>query len=124
MIGLAAVADPLIRILLTDKWIESVWMLQLLAFAGMWYPVHALNLNILNVKGRSDLFLRLEVIKKVIIIIVLIISIPFGLKAMIIGQIVISYLALVINTYYTKQLIDYGFLQQMQDVFIILLTVI
>lgn len=115
MMGLAALSDPLIRIILTEKWINTAWMLQLLCFAGMWYPIHALNLNILNVKGRSDLFLRLEIIKKAIITIVLIMSVPFGIEAMIIGQIVTSYISLIINTYYTKRIIDYGFLQQMSD---------
>ncbi len=115
MMGLAALAEPLIRVILTEKWIETVWMLQLLTFAGMWYPIHALNLNILNVKGRSDLFLRLEIIKKAIITIVLIISVPLGIEAMIIGQIATSYIALIINTYYTKRIISYGFLQQMSD---------
>lgn len=121
MIGLAALADPLIRLVLTEKWIDTVWMLQLLCFAGMWYPIHALNLNILNVKGRSDLFLRLEIIKKAIITIVLIISVPFGIEAMIIGQIVTSYIALIINTYYTKRIIAYGLLQQMGDLLKVLL---
>ena len=121
MIGMAAVADPLIRLLLTDKWIETVWILQLLCFGGMWYPVHALNLSILNVKGRSDFFLRLEIIKKVMVTIVLLISIPLGLKTMIIGQVLTSYMALAINCYYTKQIIGYGFLQQMQDLLMVLL---
>jgi len=121
MMGLAALADPLIRLILTDKWVDSIWMLQLLTFAGMWYPVQALNLSILNVKGRSDLFLRLEIIKKVIITIILVISIPFGLKWMIIGQIIIAYLVLTINTYYTKRIIGYGFFQQMEDLLKVLL---
>lgn len=120
MMGLAALAEPLIRVLLTDKWIESAWMLQLLCFAGMWYPIHAINLNVINVKGRSDLFLKLEIIKKAMITIVLVVSIPLGIKAIILGQIITSYLALIINTYYTKQIINYGFLRQMKDLSVIL----
>ncbi|PKP05672.1 MAG: flippase [Bacteroidetes bacterium HGW-Bacteroidetes-5] len=121
MIGLAALADPLIRVILTEKWVNTIWMLQLLCFAGMWYPIHALNLNILYVKGRSDLFLRLEIIKKTIITLVLVISIPFGIEAMIIGQIFTSYVALIINTYYTKQIIAYGLFQQLSDIIKVLL---
>lgn len=117
MIGLATLADPFIRIVLTEKWINTVWMLQLLCFSGMLYPIHALNLNILNVKGRSDLFLRLEIIKKAITTIVLIISVPMGIEAMIIGQISTSYIALIINTYYTKRIIDYGLFQQFNDLY-------
>ena len=120
MMGLAALAEPLIRFVLTEKWIEAAWMLQLLAFAFMWYPVHAINLNVLNVKGRSDLFLKLEIIKKVLVTIVLVISVPFGIKAIIVGQIFTSYVALLINTYYTKRLIDYGFLEQMSDLYKVL----
>ena len=86
----------------------------------MWYPVHAINLNVLNVKGRSDLFLKLEIIKKVLVTIVLVISVPFGIKAIIVGQIFTSYVALLINTYYTKRLIDYGFLEQMSDLYKVL----
>lgn len=95
-------------------------MLQLLCFAGMWYPIHAINLNVINVKGRSDLFLKLEIIKKAMITIVLVVSIPLGIKAIILGQIITSYLALIINTYYTKQIINYGFLRQMKDLSVIL----
>lgn len=122
MIGLAALAEPIIIIILTEKWLDSVWMLQLLCFAGMWYPIHALNLNVLTVKGRSDLFLRLEIIKKVIITVVLIVSIPFGIKAMIIGQIITSIIGLVINTYYTNLIISYNLIQQLSDIFGVLIV--
>ena len=122
MMGLAALAEPIVLIILTEKWLNSVWMLQLLCFAGMWYPIHSLNLSILNVKGRSDLFLRLEIIKKVIITIVLIVSIPFGIKAMIIGQIFTSIIGLVINTYYTNLIISYNLVQQLSDIFGVLVV--
>ena len=121
MMGLAALAEPLIRVVLTDKWIESVWMLQLLTFAGMWYPIHSLNLNVLNVMGRSDYMLRLEVIKKILISIVLVISVPLGIEAMIYGMIITSYISLIINTYYTKRIINYGFFKQMRDLIFVLL---
>jgi len=115
MMGMAALAEPLIRAILTVKWIESVWMLQLLCFSGMWYPIHAQNLSILNVKGRADLFLKLEIVKKVMLTVVLIISVPLGIKAMIIGQLITAYTALLINSYYTKRLIGYGLLEQMHE---------
>jgi O-antigen/teichoic acid export membrane protein len=121
MMGLAALADPLVRIILTDKWAETIWMLQLLSFSMMWFPIHAMNLNVLNVKGRSDLFLKLEIIKKILIAVILVISVPFGIKAIIIGQIASSYFALIINTFYTKRLINYGFIDQMVDLLKVLL---
>lgn len=120
MVGLAAVADPMVRILLTDKWSGAVYLLQLLCFAMMWYPVHAINLNLLQVKGRSDFFLKLEIIKKIQGVIILCITIPFGLVAICYGRIAASLLSLVYNTYYTGKLIDYGFVQQMKDLMHIL----
>lgn len=117
MTGLAAVAHPLILIFLKEQWIFAATLLSILCFSMMWYPIHAINLNLLVVKGRSDLFLRLEVIKKLIGIGVLCATIPFGLIPMTIGSIVISILCLVVNTHYTGQLIQMGFLRQMRDLF-------
>ena len=81
----------------------------------MWFPIHAINLNLLQVKGRSDLFLRLEIIKKVLGVSVLCITAPFGLVVMCYGQIFNSLVALIINTYYTGKLIHVGFFRQMRD---------
>ncbi|MCK4662720.1 MAG: lipopolysaccharide biosynthesis protein [Bacteroidales bacterium] len=115
MIGLAVVAEPLIRLILTEKWMPTVPLLQLLCIAGMLYPVHAINLNILNVKGRSDLFLKLEIIKKVIITIAILITFSFGVKAMVIGQIFTSFIAFFINTHYSRKMINYGAWKQIKD---------
>lgn len=115
MLGLAAVAHPLLVTILTYKWECAVVLLQILCVAMMWYPIHAINLNLLQVKGRSDLFLRLEIIKKTILVVILCITIPMGVSWMCVGQIVSSLIALVINTYYTGKLIDLGFLKQMKD---------
>ena len=81
----------------------------------MWFPIHAINLNLLQVKGRSDLFFRLEVIKKVIGVAMLCITVPLGLKAMCYGSVCTSIIALFINTHYTGKLLDIGFLTQMKD---------
>lgn len=81
----------------------------------MWYPVHAINLNLLQVKGRSDLFLKLEVYKKTIGVAELCVTIPLGLVAMCYGTVVTSLLSLIINTYYTGKLIQVGLLKQMKD---------
>jgi O-antigen/teichoic acid export membrane protein len=115
MLGLSAVADPFIRLTLTDKWAGSIYLLQIICFASMWYPIHAINLNLLQVKGRSDYFLKLEVIKKVMGVCILCITIPLGLVAMCYGRILGSLIALVFNTYYTKKIIGYGFADQMRD---------
>ena len=115
MCGLAGVAHPLVILLLGEKWQFAATLIIPLCFSMMWYPIHAINLNLLQVKGRSDLFLRLEVIKKVIGVTVLIVSIPFGLLFMCYSGIVTSIVCLVINTYYTGRLINVGFLMQMKD---------
>ncbi len=115
MIGLAAVAKPLILLLLKEQWSFSIILLQIICFSMMWYPIHAINLNLLQVKGRSDLFLRLEIIKKIMGVTVLCITVPMGLIAMCIGSICSSLIALIINTHYTGKLIQVGFLTQMRD---------
>lgn len=116
MLGMAAVARPMILTLIGEKWLPSVPYLQLLCFVGMMYPLHALNLNILKVKGRSDLFLRLEIIKKVLAIPVIIIGIFFGIKAMILGMIFNSFIGYFINSYYSSKLINYSVREQIKDV--------
>jgi O-antigen/teichoic acid export membrane protein len=116
MFGLAALAEPLIKVVLTEKWMPSVIFLQVLCFSYIWYPIHGINLTLLQAKGRSDLFLRLEVIKKIIGIVILVITIPFGILAICIGMVISSILSLVVNTYYTKQIIGLGFFKQMRSI--------
>lgn len=115
MVGMSALAHPLVVALVTDKWAQCVPYLQIICFASMWYPIHAINLNLLQVKGRSDLFLRLEIIKKVIITIAIFCSVPFGIMGICIGSVCTSLFCLVINTYYTGKLINVGFVKQMMD---------
>lgn len=115
MVGLSALARPIILVMITAKWEPAIVMLQILCFALMWYPIHALNLNLLQVKGRSDLFLRLEIIKKIIGISIMFIAVPFGILAMCVGSIFSSLICLAINTYYTGKLINMGYWKQMKD---------
>ncbi len=115
MIGMAALAYPFVVALVTEKWAQCVPYLRIICFASMWYPVHAINLNLLQVKGRSDLFLRLEIVKKVLITVVIFVSVPFGIMGICYGAIFTSLACLAINTYYTGKLIHVGFLRQMMD---------
>lgn len=115
MAGLAAVAGPFVNIMLGSQWGFCGQLLQVICFSMIWYPVHSINLNLLQVKGRSDLFLRLEVIKKILGVAVLCVTAPFGLMVMCYGQIFSSLVSLVINTYYTGKLINVGFVRQMRD---------
>ena len=115
MTGLSALAHPFILIILGTKWSMCAVMLQILCFALMWYPIHAININLLLVKGRSDLNLRIEIIKKVISVIILCIAVPMGIMALCYSRIISSIISLFINTYYTGKLINLGFTHQMKD---------
>ena len=115
MMLLAAVASPLVRVVITSKWDACVPYLQIICFSMMWYPIHAINLNLLQVKGRSDLFLRLEIIKKIVGVLVMCVTIPLGVTAMCFGMVYTSINALFINTYYTGKLLKIGYLTQMKD---------
>ena len=115
MFLLAALAKPLILTLLTDKWANSVIYLQVFCFAYMFDHLCQLNLNILYVKGRSDLVLRLEVIKKTISISMIIAAIPFGVLAICISRALYTQIAVIINTYYTGKLFGLGYVAQVKD---------
>lgn len=114
--GMGAVAYPLVTILYTDKWIFTASLLSIIVFAEMWYPIHAINLNYLVVIGRSDLFFRLEVIKKIQGVIILAATVPFGLKMLCYGSIIGSLLSLVWNTYYTGKFLKMSIFRQIKDV--------
>ena len=115
MLGLSAVSKPFIIIILKEQWIFSATLLQILCFSGMWYPIHAINLSLLQVKGRSDLILKIEIIKKINGIIILCITIPLGLISMCYGQIISCIISFFINTYYTGKLLKLGFIKQIKD---------
>ncbi|WP_279131741.1 lipopolysaccharide biosynthesis protein [Photobacterium phosphoreum] len=112
IIGLGLVSKPLLTVLLGQEWQSAAELMTILCIGYMLYPIHAINLNLLQVKGRSDLFLKLEIIKKVITTIVLVITVPLGIKAICIGMVTQSYLALFINTYYTGKLSSLTMLKQ------------
>lgn len=115
MLMLSALARPMVLILVTDKWEGAIHFLEIMCFAMMWYPIHAINLNLLQVKGRSDYFLRLEIIKKIIGVVILCVTIPMGLVAMAYGMVASSVISLFINTYYTGKLIDVSIWRQLSD---------
>lgn len=115
MMLMSALSRPMIDVLIGTKWDFCSVLLTIICFSMMWYPIHAINLNLLQVKGRSDLFLKLEIIKKCVGVCILCITVNLGLIAMCFGQIVSSMIALIINTYYTGRLINVGYLKQMGD---------
>ena len=115
MLGMAAVARPLILTLIGGKWESCVVYLQMLCFVGMFYPLHALNLNMLQVQGRSDLCLRLEIIKKALAVPIIVIGTMVGIKMMILGMIVLNLIAFYLNSYWSGRLIGYSFREQLKD---------
>ena len=116
MLGLAAVAKPLIVILIGEKWMPAVGFLQIICFSGMLYPLHAINLNILQVKGRSDLFLKLEIIKKIIAVGPLILGVLFSIEYMLWGSVCTSLIAYFLNSYYSANLVNYPTKEQIKDI--------
>lgn len=113
---MSALSTPLFRLLFTEKWLPAVPYFQILCWAGILYPIHAYNLNVLKVKGRSDLFLRLEILKKTIVIISIIGSINFGVIGLLYGAVATSIIAFFINSYYTGKLINYSAFNQLYDI--------
>lgn len=111
----AVLAEPLFQIILPSKWSPAAHYLQLMCLASVLYPLHAINLNILKVKGRSDLFLYLEILKKIMISLILFLSIKYGIYGILIGQIISSILAYIPNSYFSKKMIGYTVSEQLND---------
>lgn len=116
MIGLAAIAQPLVRVLLTDKWLPCVPFFQILSMSYVLWPIHTANLQAINALGRSDIFLKLEVIKKIIGLAILGVSIYFGVYAIAVGMLVSGIIFTVINAYPNSKLLKYSYKEQLRDI--------
>lgn len=116
MIGLSAIAKPLIVIMLTEKWMPSVIFLQLCCASYAFLPVSTANLQAINAVGRSDVFLKLEIIKKIIGVLALVVTIPFGVHVMVASRAVVAGLCMVINAFPSKKLLDYSIREQINDI--------
>ena len=112
-------SDEIIVFLFGLKWLESSNFLFYLCAAAMLYPLNAYNLNILNVKGKSNIVFKLEVVKKVIISINLVILVYYGIQYFLIGSVIVSILAYLLNSFYSGLLINYGILGQVKDLILI-----
>ena len=121
MLGLAAIAEPLFDLILGREWVAAVPYFQVLSLAGMLFPIHAFNVNVLKVYGRSDLFLKLEVFKKSFLAIGIIIGLQFGVIGLVWSSVLVSLISLLINTYYSSKLIHYSTKRQLLDMLPILL---
>lgn len=114
IMGLCGIAKPLILILLTDKWADSILLIQILCIANLFNGIAMINLNLLYVKGRSDLVLRLEVIKKSVAFSILFITIFFDMITICIGIMIYGFIGFYLNTLYTKRLLHYPFTAQVR----------
>ena len=117
MMGLFFTATPLIRILLTEKWLPCVPFMRIFCVAYMFYPIHTANLNAILAKGRSDIFLKLEIIKKVVGIIALLISMNISVMAMAYSLLITTVFSMIINSWPNRKLLSYTLLEQLLDIF-------
>ncbi len=116
MMGLAFCAGPIIRLVLTDKWLQCIPFLQIFCVTYMFYPVHTANLNAVKAMGRSDLFLKLEIVKKVIGFALMLSSMWFGIMAMAYSLLVGTALGMLINSWPNRILLNYSYLEQVKDI--------
>jgi O-antigen/teichoic acid export membrane protein len=121
MLGAAALAPPLFEVVLGPEWEPAVIFFQVLCLAFMLYPIHAFNLNVLTVYGRSDLFLKVEIIKKTITVISILVGLQFGIMGLVWSSVFTSFAALGVNMYYSSKIISYPIKVQLKDLLITLL---
>jgi len=116
MIGLMVISRPLVTILLTDKWNQSIPYIQLMCIVGILYPLQAVNINVLTAIGKSGVILRLELIRKTLLVISIVFAWRYGIIAMIYGIIFVEIISYSINCHYIKKLVGYSLYQQIYDV--------
>lgn len=116
MIGMACCGTRLVRLLLTEKWLPCVPYLQIFCIIYLTYPIHTANLNAIKAMGRSDLFLKLEIIKKILGIALLAVTMWYGTMAMAYGMLLSYGLSIIINSWPNRKLLNYGYREQMKDI--------
>jgi O-antigen/teichoic acid export membrane protein len=116
LIGILVTAKQFIVVVFGNKWLPSVPYLQIMCLIGLFYPLQTINLNILSAIGRSDLFFRIEVIKKILIFISIIIAIHFGIIALLTGELIVSFISFFINSHYSGVLINYKASNQLKEI--------
>lgn len=115
LLYIAFFAKPFFLFVLTDKWSGVIGFFRILCLSGILYPIHVFNLHILNIKGRSDLNLKLEIIKAILTIVTISISLEFGVLGILYGSLILSIISIFINSYYTKCLLGYSIFEQIKD---------
>lgn len=115
MVGFAVCSKQLVSLILTDKWLPAVPFMQIFCISFAFYPIHTANLNAIKAMGRSDLFLKLEIIKKSIGVVTIIVAVKFGVMAMAYSMLITSFISQVVNSWPNKKLLDYSYLEQVKD---------
>ena len=116
MMGLAFTAETLVQIILTEKWLPCVLFLRIFCVTFMFYPIHTANLNAVNALGRSDLFLKLEIWKKGIGVVALLLTMNISVEAMAYSSLTISLCSQLINTWPNRKLLHYSYIDQIKDI--------
>lgn len=116
MMGLAFCAEPIVRLVLTEKWLPCVPFLRIFCITYMFYPIHTANLNAIKAMGRSDLFMKLEIAKKLVGMVLLLSTMWFGVMAMVYSLLISSVLGQIINSWPNRKLLNYGYLEQLKDI--------
>ncbi|WKD86098.1 Teichuronic acid biosynthesis protein TuaB [Polaribacter huanghezhanensis] len=117
MISMSVLAKPLILVILTDKWLPITDLFMFLCIGYMWIPLMVLNNQILHVKGRTDYFLKAEIIKKIVGLFILVVTMPFGLTVLCIGLLVYNFFDMIIIIYFSKKVINTGYFEQFKSIF-------
>lgn len=117
MMGLAFCTSDVVRLILTEKWLPCVPFLQIFCITYMFYPIHTANLNAIKAMGRSDLFLKLEIAKKIVGLFLLLSTMWFGVMAMAYSLLISALTSMIINSWPNKELLKYSFKEQILDVF-------
>ena len=115
MMGLAVCAEPIVKILLTEKWLPCVFFLRIFCFSLAFYPIHTANLNAIKAMGRSDIYLKLEIIKKIIGLTALLSTIWISVEAMAYSLLLTTVISQIVNAFPNKKLLGYSYLHQLQD---------
>lgn len=116
VIGMAACAEPLIEVLLTEKWLPCVPFMRIFCITYGFWPIHTANLNAIKAVGRSDIFLKLEILKKSIGLVSILVSAPFGVHAIAIALLITSPISAMINASPNKKLMNYSYWEQLKDI--------
>lgn len=116
MMGLAFTASSVVQLILTDKWMACVPYMRIFCVSFMFYPLHTANLNAIKAMGRSDLFLKMEIVKKLIGITLLFLTMRQGVMVMAYSLLISSFLSQIINSWPNKRLLNYGYLEQLKDI--------